>query len=169
MDIENIYALSIGALFVILVAWQVAIDTSSLISRALTLANKYLVQTLVVTRVNGTGDFSVGAAAVNLIVIGGNLVACLFRVSNKKQFGARLGKIAVLNLVPLFMGGGASFVANFMCGLPLQDHGTAHRWVGRLAAVEAFAHLFVQLSSMTWALTLPHILVGWKRFLCNDK
>lgn len=160
MDTGNIYATCLGAFFALFIGWQIAAETTSLRHKATSIIRKYVGQMLVLTRPNGSGDISVGAAVGVVVLIALNAAACAFQVSSQSQLGDRLGKLAIINLVPLLLGGRTSLIANSVLGLPLSHYETLHRWIGRVCALEALAHLLLALSKKNWQFSAISVVVS---------
>lgn len=160
MDTGNVYATCLGAFFALFIGRQIAAETSPLRHKATSVLRKYVGQMLVFTRPNGSGDISVGTAAGILVLIALNAAACAFQVASQSQLGSRLGKVAVINLVPLLLGGRTSLIANSVLGLPLSHYETLHRWIGRLCAFEALGHLLIGLSQKGWQFSAINIVVS---------
>lgn len=134
-----------------LVAWKIVAETHQWCDRGAAFLRKYMaqaVQAIIVARPNGSGDVSVASATGMLVLVAVDIAACIFRISTKVDLAKRLGRLALVNLVPLSLGGRTSMVVNSILGISLQHHGTLHRWIGRVCSVETSAHLLVQLSVM---------------------
>ncbi|KAH0545347.1 hypothetical protein FGG08_000646 [Glutinoglossum americanum] len=78
-------------------------------------------------------------------------------VRNTKDLMLRSGMMASVNIVPLFLGGRTSFLANGI-GIPLHTYYLAHHWVGRTAIIQGLLHASLAiLSSNTVG---KHIISG---------
>jgi len=71
-------------------------------------------------------------------VVGMSTVSCI------PDAMVRAGKMAIVNMVPLFLGGRTSFVANWL-GISLQSYYLCHHWIGRIVLLESLIHLVLAL------------------------
>lgn len=80
--------------------------------------------------------------AVLVAFLGGN--ALLAAVTLRRG----LAHVAIVNLVPLFLGGRTNFLLDFL-GIPLHVHQLAHHWLGRVAVLQATLHGIVNLPHLS--------------------
>lgn len=69
----------------------------------------------------------------------------LLSLQNTQQFKQRAATIALINMVPLFIGGQTNPLANTL-GISVQSYYFTHNWIGQVAIVEAVLHSIVMLS-----------------------
>ncbi|KAF1826849.1 uncharacterized protein K489DRAFT_427309 [Dissoconium aciculare CBS 342.82] len=112
---------------------------------------------MAVVRRRGSGDFSVGDGLQLIILAVGNIIACFLQPDQTLQL--RLGRIAIMNLIPLFLGSRSNVFAELLLGLSPHWYGLMHRWLGRIFLVEAIAHALLHLATAQWQLSLVQILV----------
>ena len=60
--------------------------------------------------------------------------------SDIATLATRAGAMAMVNLIPLFLGGRTNSLSNFL-NVPLQTYYLIHHWVGRMAVLQALAHV----------------------------
>lgn len=80
-----------------------------------------------------------------LLFLIGNVVGLALYVNDARGFIKRSGLISIINLVPLSLGGRMNPIAD-RCGIDLATYAGMHRWLGRLAIVEAVIHAIAGLS-----------------------
>ena len=68
-------------------------------------------------------------------------------VKNSKDLMVRSGMMAMINLVPLFLGGRTSALADRLLGIPLHTYYIAHHWIGRVAVIQGVLHAILALTS----------------------
>jgi hypothetical protein len=71
---------------------------------------------------------------------------------------SRAGALAVINMIPLFLGGRTSFLADSL-GIPLHTYYLAHHWIGRVVILQSLLHLIPNLVSRATR-TVAGILVS---------
>ena len=60
---------------------------------------------------------------------------------------SRCGMLASVNIVPLFLGGRTSFLAEFL-GLQLHTYYLAHHWIGRMVVLQGLLHTTLAITSV---------------------
>uniref|UniRef100_L7JNM8 Ferric oxidoreductase domain-containing protein n=1 Tax=Pyricularia oryzae (strain P131) TaxID=1143193 RepID=L7JNM8_PYRO1 len=80
-----------------------------------------------------------------LSVLTANIAAITIGVDDRRKFVERTGMVAVINIVPLFLGAQMSVVAsNF--SVKLGSNARLHRWLGTAAIMEGVLHAATSLS-----------------------
>ena len=59
---------------------------------------------------------------------------------------SRSGMMASINLIPLFLGGRTSVLANFL-GISLHTYYLAHHWIGRIVVLQGLLHVGLVIAS----------------------
>jgi hypothetical protein len=85
-------------------------------------------------------------AAFILLYVTGNGVCMGIGVRNVSDLMIRSGKIALVNMIPLFLGGRRRFVAGQL-GVPLHVYYLAHHCVGRMAILQGVLHAILAITS----------------------
>jgi hypothetical protein len=67
-------------------------------------------------------------------------------IKNKADLMARSGMMASINLIPLFLGGRTSMLANFL-GISLHTYYLAHHWIGRLVIIQSILHIVLVIAA----------------------
>lgn len=70
--------------------------------------------------------------------------------------------MAIINMVPLFLGGRTNPVADAL-GISIQSYYFAHNWIGRVAIVEALIHsvIVLTLRPRPGPIATSGIIVSW--------
>jgi hypothetical protein len=55
------------------------------------------------------------------------------------QLSMRCGTMALINIIPLFLGGPTSYFANFF-GIPIYSYYLAHSWIGGVVVLQGLLH-----------------------------
>lgn len=69
-------------------------------------------------------------------------VCTAINVDSVDKATIRTGRLALINLLPLFLGGGYQFGASLL-GISLQGYGVFHRAIGSVVFLEALAHVIL--------------------------
>jgi hypothetical protein len=80
-----------------------------------------------------------------VLFLAANVYALKAGVNDTSSFIRRSGLLAVINMVPLFLGGQMNLIASH-CGIGLRGYTRMHRWLGRVSAAEGLLHSIVALS-----------------------
>ena len=69
-------------------------------------------------------------------------------VQSVQKYSTRLGIMASINMIPLFLGGRTSSLADGL-GVPLHAYYLVHHWVGRVVVFQGLLHAILVLGSGT--------------------
>ncbi|KAK3672624.1 hypothetical protein LTR78_007436 [Recurvomyces mirabilis] len=153
------YAIALGSLLILLLSWNLAAALGHHGRPILALARKCLSQTLISVRLNGSSDVSVAAGLLIAALAAANILACVIFVKDVPTLAQRSGTLALINLVPLYLGGSRSLWINIACGVSHPVHGFAHRWIGRICLALAISHGLARLSMLEWKATYMHVIL----------
>jgi hypothetical protein len=119
---------------------------------------------MAIVRRRGSGDFNVNDALQLIVLATGNVLACLLQPAQGLEW--RLGRVAMMNLIPLFLGSRTNVFVEILLGLSPHWRGLMYRWLGRMFLVEAVAHSLLHLAANKWQFSLIEILVRllWRLF-----
>jgi hypothetical protein len=159
MDFAELYAISLGAVFVILIGWHLAAVSIPLRRRLWNVYRQRIMYTNLVARQSGSNDFTLASAVQVLSLISLNVVACAIYVEDSVALSTRVASVALVNLVPLYLGGRTSLLANSLFGLDLPYYIMMHGWLGRICLTEALVHGIVCALKIDWNMSIKHILV----------
>lgn len=79
-----------------------------------------------------------------IVYLAANLLVLFLALGNARQFEQRAAIMALINMVPLFIGGRTNPLADAL-GISVQSYYFAHNWIGRVAILEAVLHSIVVL------------------------
>lgn len=141
MQLLAIYTISfVSAVVVLFVcnAWRL-IDRPT--RKAIVLfIRKRLLYALLVRRLRTSSDISL-FAGLNLLLFGAaNVTACTLWVQSRAEIAKRCGRLFIINVVPLYLGGRTSFVADRVFRLQLNEYFLLHRWMGRICVIQGLVH-----------------------------
>lgn len=146
MRVYNVYAISFACVFGVVILSQIY---RVLKPRARKLARpflrKWFLYALVFPRRSGSSDCTVLTAVALLAYVGGNTFCALSGISTRKELAERLGKLSLINMVPLYLGGRTNYIADKALGMSLSRYHFMHRWVGRVCLAHGLAHGTIRL------------------------
>lgn len=150
MEFQEIYATCLGSIFVVFIGFQLTAVLAVWRSQITAALRKYISQSVVVMRRDGSTDVTVAAALGLLVLAAGNVTGCIVGVATQPQLVNRLGVMTTINLIPLYFGGRTGFFISRVCGLSIITYGALHRWLGWICLLEGAAHiaLAIQLSDL---------------------
>lgn len=146
MELTVVYAISIGVIFGALGLYQ----SLKMISRPVQklfifFILKHLCYPLLLIRRRGTSNMSRLHGVYLTIYVAANVLCSAIGVSSWDLFGQRVGHLAMVNIIPLCMGGRTNLIANLF-HLQLREYGLMHRWIGRVCVLEGIAYGVVTLT-----------------------
>lgn len=90
----------------------------------------------------GTGDTTRFGAIVIGVFLTGNVFCSGLGVKNSSDLVKRTGQLFTINAIPLFLGGKIGPLVNVL-RMQYEDFARAHRWLARVATVQAAVHAVV--------------------------
>jgi hypothetical protein len=108
---------------------------------------KRFIYTLVLRRRRSTSDVNVLVVLNILLVVAANVTACTVRVGSSAQLAKRCGTLFMVNVLPLYLGGRTSFLADRILRLPLTEYHLFHRWIGRICVLQGLVHGIINAST----------------------
>jgi hypothetical protein len=148
LDIFYWYALSIAMIFVLLfLRWFIYLAIPYLPCLRSWLLN-HLVYPLLIPRRKWTSVAYIDAAGL-AVYCGANFACLIVDVHSRSDVMLRLGLMSSVNMVPLFLGGHTSTVADGL-GIPLHVYYLAHHWIGRMFVVQALVHSGLAIYPREW-------------------
>ena len=97
------------------------------------------------------------AIVVTLYLAANTALISIFAIYFDLGMGAT--KMALINLIPLFIGGKSNPIADFL-GVPLQTYYLAHHCIGRIALAQAMIHAILMLSKKSFRSDITIIASG---------
>lgn len=93
----------------------------------------------------GAGDTTRSEAIVVGVLLSGNILCSILDVRSASDLVKRTAQLSIINTVPLFLGGRISPLVNVL-KVQYNTYAAAHRWLGRIAAVQAVLHAAVAVT-----------------------
>jgi hypothetical protein len=167
MNIIQWYAISLAGVLAIFFIRQASLYAPSFYYFILFYLSKYFTSPLLIQRRYWTSVTSIQAIALLAYVIT-NGVCMGIGVRNIKDLMLRSGMLASVNMVPLFLGGRTSSLANGV-RIPLHTYYLVHHWVGRVAVIQGLLHASLAISSGNTARkpTISEIMVSLITYGCG--
>lgn len=143
MDLSTLYALVAGSIFVLLWLVQVISKSIRFLSVTVQILRRHIVYPHLIRRYTITGPLTRSRFSLVMVVVGVNAFFCVFRASTTAEIGVRTGDMALVNLIPLYLGIHHSFVADLL-GLRLQFYQFLHASAATVCIVQAAVHAIVE-------------------------
>lgn len=161
MQLLTIYTICLYATFGAIALWQISrLIMHHALRPCLRCLRKYLLYSLIVRRQVGTSDFTVFTAIFILIYITVNVIVTVYRISTKALLAQRLGSLAIINIVPLYLGGRTNFIVDRIFNLRVTQYELLHRWVGRVCVLQGVTHALIHITFSSRTLTSVTITVS---------
>jgi hypothetical protein len=141
MQVTIIYAISYASAVFFLVAWRLSqCLTIQARQHIFSTCSKWLLYTVMHPRLTGSSDVTIMAGSIIIMFIVANIVGCVISIHNTSDLSSRLARMAVTNLVILYLGGSSTLLADKGIRISNDEHHLLHRWIGRVTVVEGLAH-----------------------------
>ncbi|KAF2194711.1 hypothetical protein K469DRAFT_706201 [Zopfia rhizophila CBS 207.26] len=148
MQVTSIFLISLGSAVGALVVWKLCQRVNAPTRRFLfSFLRKKLIYTLVIRRSKSTSDVNVIAFLSILLVIAANITACTLKLTDRIELARRCGTLFIINVVPLYLGGRTSLVADRILRIRLSDYSLMHRWMGRICVIQGLVHGIINAST----------------------
>ena len=146
MNFTHWYAVAIaGAAACLLFRRIGSVASEFLVSRFKALALRSIAYPLLLHRRYWTSITRLqGAVIGSYYIINGFCMGLGIR--SRADLIARSGMMASINLIPLFLGGRTSMLANFL-GISLHTYYLAHHWIGRLVVIQSLLHVALVIAA----------------------
>lgn len=151
MHVREVYTIAIGSLFVVFLAWQLAVVGDVLRRRGVRLFRKVFLQTLLVKRRKGSSNYTVGTGFIIASLCTGNIIALCVRVKNVSDIADRLRGLLHVNLIPLFLSVRTPLLSELFFGLTFQPHSLLHRLLGWICVAEGLGYTILSLLIRQWS------------------
>jgi hypothetical protein len=146
MNLTHWYAIAFAGVTACLLSYRVgSIASEFLVSRFKALALRTIAYPLLIRRRYWTSVTRLQAATIgSYYIINGFCMG--LGIKNTTDLIARSGTMASINLIPLFLGGRTSMLANFL-GISLHTYYLAHHWIGRLVIIQSLLHVALVIAA----------------------
>lgn len=164
MDVVQAYAIAAGSIFAVLMLWNVRSHFSSA-------ATHYLLYPRLLPRNRFLPSQAPAETLFQTSLLAANIFAIVFRCPDVQDAALRAGRLALVNMVPLFAGLHLDALADLL-GISLARYRNLHRLTGLMAFVLLGFHTLVPVSTRLpfpvstpenrWALTVsgPYLDAG---------
>jgi hypothetical protein len=146
MILTQWYAISISIITAFLFIYRIGLVTYAyFVNRFRLVTLKHFVYPIFIKRRYWTGVSRLHASLIgSYFVINGFCMGLGIR--NSSDLIIRSGTMASINLMPLFLGGRTSILADFL-GVSLHTYYLAHHWIGRMVIFQGIIHVALVLTS----------------------
>jgi hypothetical protein len=146
MDITLDYAIAAGGVFALLFLTNLVRLARPLLQRISREASKHLYYTYLVGRHRYLGPWILADALMLVVYVASNVFCISFRAASTAEVGERAGKMAMVNIVPLFAGPYHSSLADAL-GVRLTSARLVHRSAGTMTAALGLVHLLFSIAA----------------------
>jgi hypothetical protein len=159
MIIPLIYLISLASAAGALLLWRVyrLLDARTR-TKVLLFIRKQLLYQLVYRRRNGSDDVSVLSLFNICLLVGANITACALKIQDRGELARRCGRLFLVNMIPLFLGGKRSLLADQILRIHSSEQSLLHRWMGRVCVLQGVIH--ATISTLAASPTAPQITVS---------
>ncbi len=141
MQIILIYAVALGGVITLLLLWRVFLLAGDETRGAVfSFLRKKISYTLIYRRRASSDNISIPSLLNILLFLAANITVCTFKIHDRTELAQRCGALSLINIVPLFLGGQTSFLADLILRLPLGQRSVIHRWLGRICVLQGLVH-----------------------------
>lgn len=170
MDARDAYEIAIGSIFVIFIGWHLTAIGFRARKRVESWVHKNICQTTITKRHRGSTDYTVASVLAIVVLLVGNGVATFYRAGDPLRLESRLGELASLNLVPLFIAGRTMFVVQLLCGISARQYSILHRWLGWVCLAQLSGFLYLSMARQGWhvdhlSIAVSHLSIYSPRLL----
>jgi hypothetical protein len=159
MNILLIYSISLASAAGLLVLWHVyRLLNVPTRRRILLYSRKKLMYTLIYRRTTGSDNVNALSLLNICLLIAANITACALGITSRAELARRCGSLFLVNMIPLFLGGRRSILADRALHLQSSEQSLLHRWMGRVCVIQGLLHGIV--SATLNSPTLVETLVG---------
>lgn len=155
---EAIYGVVLGFIILSFMLYHLAIHTFSFLSTSPFLSSRvrpFLLGHIIYARSHwrflGLGPTSRAHLILTALYVAGTITCNVLQVQSSQDAGKRAATLSLINLIPMFLGGGYEFGARLL-GVSLYSYGFLHRSFALVALIEAVIHIIIvaRTRSVTW-------------------
>jgi hypothetical protein len=119
---------------------------------------KQLLYRLIYRRRNSSDDVNVLSLFNICLLVAANITACALKIRDRGELARRCGRLFLVNMVPLFLGGRRSLLADQILRIHSSEQSLLHRWMGRVCVLQGLVH--ATISTLAASPTAPQITVS---------
>lgn len=146
MNNTQLYAIGIGASFVLVALSNLSSSFRYLLERSSAWVDRYLVYPQVLGRHRYIGPWSPADVVLHCSYVAINALCMCFKADSVRTAGLRAGVLSLINAIPFFAGFDMSFMADIL-GIRLATYRLIHRSAGIMSAVLVLSHVVIALAS----------------------
>ena len=147
MEISEVYAITAGALFGLLLVIR-ATSFFLRFSRPYgILLVKHLLYPRVLRRHRFVGPWTRAQVLAYIVYLAVNIICSTLRVSTVGELGTRTGTLSLINMIPTYFGYHLSFVSDIL-GLSILDYRRIHAWTGVMSVSLGLLHSVVSVAGI---------------------
>lgn len=155
---EAVYGTGIGVVIFLLLLYRLSLNlrstlsTSHAFSRLRAFLLNHVLYARSYWRFFGLGSTSRTHLLLTVLYFTCTGICNVIKVHSFESAGARAAKLSLINLVPMFLGGGYEFGARTL-GVSLNSYGFIHRSFAIVALLEAVTHIAIvaRTTTLTWS------------------
>jgi len=148
MDITQIYAITAGAIFGLVLMMRAASSFLRFFRPYSVLLVKHLLYPRVLRRHRFVGPWTRAHVFLHLLYLAVNIFCSTFGVSTIKELGNRTGTMSLINVIPAYFGYHLSFISD-MLGLSILDYRRIHASSEAMSVFLGLFHAVINGASVT--------------------
>jgi uncharacterized protein involved in response to NO len=168
MNLTMLYAICLGGVSLLVSSACIIIYVPSIYTFVIFRLLKWFTYPLLIQRRKYWDGVSCLHAMLLFAFVGVNVAfTTVIEIHNSQDIMVRSGKIATLNMIPLFLGSRTSFLANRL-GVSLQTYYLVHHWIGRVAIIQGLLHATLTIishSRLVSGFVVSFLLERWRSLM----
>jgi hypothetical protein len=169
MRVTSIYLVISASISAALIFWKLYRSINYSTCQAIqTWLRKTFLYTLIFRRRRSTDSVNVFSMLYIGLYFGANVTVCALGVVDRTGLAHRSGKLFLINMIPLYLGGRLSFFTDRLMQVQPWHQSLAHRWIGRVCVIQGLLHGILNLFPSS--ATAVQIMVSFKHIIfCNTR
>ena len=147
MDITQIYAITAGAIFGLVLIIKAASFFVRFLQPYSVLLVKYFLYLNVLRRHRFFGPYTREQVLLHLLYLAVNIFYSIFEVSSIRELGTRTGTLLLIHIIPSYFGYYLSFASDIL-GLSIINYRRIHTLTGALSVLLGLCHAVVNAASV---------------------
>lgn len=148
MNVTQWYAISLAGVLAIFFICQAGLYAPSFYAFVLFYLSKCIAYPLIQRRYWTSVTGIQAIVLLTYVIVNGACMGIGITLKNTKGLMLRSGIMASVNMMPLFLGGRTSTLANGI-GISLHTYHLVHHWVGRIVIIQGLLHASLAISGNT--------------------
>jgi hypothetical protein len=156
MDVTLAYGSALTSVVLLLLIYQIGTTALRYVQRlGRFVIIKHLYYPLLWTRHIGSTGVTRLHGIFLTIYIATNVVSSVIYIQSIAQLATRSGLLAIINIVPLMLGGRTNFLLDRL-SVNRNSHDSLHRWIGRVVLLQGLLHGILHLLEQDHRRTLDY-------------